>query len=63
MTDEELRTIALKVVSQNQDHFGIDDTEKQKMYRLAYNDGVLDLLDAILEKKNETIKEMKGETL
>lgn len=55
ITDEELRIIALKVVSNNQELFGVHDDESQKIYFLAYNDGVLDLLNAILKEKEKAL--------
>ena len=56
ITTEELRTIALGVVSDNQSE-GINTEEGVNglTYTVAYNDGVLDLLNAILVKKGESI--------
>lgn len=56
ITTEELRTIALGVVSENQNE-GINTEEGVNglTYTVAYNDGVLDLLNAILEKEGKTI--------
>lgn len=55
ISSDELRIIALKVVSTNQSNFTADEEESEKdmMYRLAYNDGVLDLLDEIIAEKGE----------
>ena len=55
ITIEELRIIALNVVSANQRNFHTDDSNNDMTYTLAYNDGVLDLLNAIIEKKGETV--------
>lgn len=55
MTTEELRIIALNIVSENQNDSEIGESYDQMSSRLAYNNGVLDLMDAILEKKGETI--------
>lgn len=57
ISDDELRTIALRVVSNNQSNFTMSEEESEKamMYRLAYNDGVLDLMDAIIQEKGDTI--------
>ena len=52
---DELRTIALNVVSENQKEANIDDDDANMTYTIAYNDGVIDLMNAILEKKGETI--------
>ena len=55
ITNDELRTIALGVVSDNQSEFEQDDSRSDLKYRLGYNDGVIDLLNAILEKKGDTL--------
>ena len=55
ITTEELQTIALGVVSDNQCEFVIDNDQIETVYRLAYNDGVINFLNAILEKKGETL--------
>ena len=52
---DELRIIALNVVSENQKNSNIDDDDANMTYTIAYNDGVIDLMNAILEKKGETI--------
>ena len=55
ITNDELRTIALGVVSDNQSEFAQEDTRSDLKYRLGYNDGVIDLLNAILEKKGDAL--------
>ena len=55
MTGDELRKIALGVVSENQSAMEEGDDAIKALYTVAYNDGVLDLLNAILEKEGETI--------
>ena len=55
ITNDELRTIALGVVSDNQSDFSQEDSRSDLKYRLGYNDGVIDLLNAILEKKGDTL--------
>ena len=55
MTGDELRKIALGVVSENQSTMEDLDDAIKAIYTVAYNDGVLDLLNAILEKKGESI--------
>ena len=55
LTSDELRIIALKAVSENQRNSNIDDDETNMTYTLAYNDGVLDLMSAILKEKGETL--------
>ena len=56
ITTEELRIIALNVVSENQNEsINTEEGVNGLTYTVAYNDGVLDLLNAILEKKGESI--------
>lgn len=55
ITADELRIIALNIVSENQSNTEIDSDEPHLVYTTAYNDGVLDFLNAIIEKKGETV--------
>ena len=55
MTGDELRKIALGVVSENQSAMEDVDDAIKALYTVAYNDGVLDLMNAILEQKGEII--------
>ena len=43
------------MVSDNQSEFAQEDTRSDLKYRLGYNDGVIDLLNAILEKKGDVL--------
>ena len=55
MTVEELRIIALKVVSDNQADFEATEDNTFHVSQLAYTNGVLDLLNAIIEEKGESL--------
>lgn len=52
ITPEELARIALKLIEDNQNNFSAsDDSHESLLYSLSYNDGVLDLMNAIAEEK------------
>ena len=52
ITPEELARIALKLIEDNQRSFSAsDDKHESLLYSLSYNDGVLDLMNAIAEEK------------
>lgn len=52
ITPEELAKIALKLIEDNQNNFSAsDDNHESLLYSLSYNDGVLDLMNAIVEEK------------
>ena len=53
MTTEELRILALGIVSENQSDSETGESYERISSRLAYNNGVLDLMNAILEQKGE----------
>ena len=46
-----IKDIAYGIIKENQDTFRTDDTEVDKTYILAYNDGVLDFLTALLSEE------------
>lgn len=48
-----IKDIAYGIIKENQDAFRTDDTEVDKTYILAYNDGVLDFLEALLSEYGE----------
>lgn len=55
ITDEEIRRLALKVVSENQRMISTDAGKKNLTYTVAYNDGVLDMMNAILKEGGKKI--------
>lgn len=52
ITPEELAKIALKLIKNKQNNFNpSDENHESLLYCLSYNDGVLDLMNAIAEEK------------
>lgn len=60
MTIEQVQAVAYAMMSENQKKFSVDeDTEKNYLYRLAYNDGILDFADKLMNelRKEEVVSE------
>lgn len=51
---DEIRVVALETIDENQENWSTEDNEKNMTYSLAYNDGILDLVEAIAKKLFQT---------
>lgn len=47
---DEIRLVAFETINENQENWSTEDNEKNMTYSLAYNDGILDLVEAIAKK-------------
>lgn len=57
MTREEILTIFDMLLDNNQGNFNYKDSREELIYRLAYNDGILDMRDAIIKRiDNEAVE-------
>ena len=50
MNEIEINEEAMNLINQNQAGYSIDEGEKDYLYILAYNDGVIGLRNVLLEK-------------
>lgn len=53
---EDIKSIAIDVMSGNQENFKSNDPSEILLYTLAYNDGVINLLEEIESRLFPTIK-------
>lgn len=58
---EDIKNIAIDVMSENQENFKAADPSEILLYTLAYNDGVFDLLEEIENRLFPTIKKFDPE--
>ena len=54
MTENQIRECALRCISLSQDSCGVRDDDVYQRYTVAFNDGVVSLMTAILDELNET---------
>lgn len=50
ITLDEIRLVAFETIDEHQENWSTEDNEKSMTYSLAYNDGILDLVEAIAKK-------------
>lgn len=53
---EDIKSIAMDVMGENQEHFKSNDPSEILLYTLAYNDGIFDLVEEIENRLFPTIK-------
>lgn len=58
---EDIKSIALDLMGENQENFKASDTSEILLYTLAYNDGIFDLLEEIESRLFPTIKKFDPE--
>ena len=58
---EDIKSIAIDVMGENQENFKASDPSEILLYTLAYNDGIFDLLEEIENRLFPTIKKFDPE--
>lgn len=56
MKFEDIKSAAYDVIGENQEDYKVDDPKETLLYTLAFNDGVISLLDKIESKFFPTVK-------